>query len=57
MCIRDSLNTGRELAGAAGSNNSAAVYFGGRDSSGPGHALTEEFTGAGASVTRTFTDS
>jgi len=49
------LNTGRELAGAAGSDNSASVYFGGRDSSGPAHALTEEFTKPSFTV-KTITD-
>ncbi len=47
------LSTARSNLGSAGSNNTNALAFGG---SGP-TAATEEWTGAGAPLTRTFTDS
>ena len=47
------LGTARNTLGGAGASNSSALAFGGS----PTSALTEEFTGAGAAQTRTFTDS
>jgi hypothetical protein len=48
------MNTGRDSGNAAGSNNTASIYFGGRNEP-TEYTSTEEFTGAGASVIRTIT--
>ena len=50
------LSTGRDGGGGSGISNSSGLYFGGRNEP-TVYASTEEFTGAGAAVTRTFTDS
>jgi hypothetical protein len=50
------LNTARDSGGAAGTNNTESIFFGGRVEP-TLYASTEEFTGAGASVTRTITSS
>ena len=50
------LNTARDSGGGAGTGNTSGLYFGGRNEP-TIYASTEEFTGAGAAVTRTFTDS
>ena len=51
------LNTGRRELGGAGATAGASIGFGGETPGGSLTAATEEFTGAGAGVTRTFTDS
>ena len=50
------LSTGRDGGGGSGISNTSGLYFGGRNEPSV-YANTEEFTGAGATVTRTFTDS
>ena len=50
------LNTGRDGGRGAGTDNTEGIHFGGRNEP-TVYASTEEFTGAGATVTRTFTDS
>ena len=50
------LSTARDGGGGSGTSNTSGLYFGGRNEP-TVYANTEEFTGAGAAVTRTFTDS
>ena len=51
------LNTAREITGQASGTQTAALACGGLNAPGTYLNPVEEFTGAGASVTRTFTDS